>query len=107
MTTVPIREQVSDIDLELHINRWLTGYTDTIQRRAAARIMQNFLMSIDVTARITEDGYLQIVRAYNVHILFEGITAFEENDAKRKAVDLITGVPPANVNVIVEGVTPS
>ena len=104
---VPIREQVSDIDLEAAVNTWLSGYVDESRRRTVAKVLQNFLMSIDVTARITEDGYLQIVRAYNVHILFEGITAFEENDAKRKAVDLITGVPPANVNVIVEGVTPS
>lgn len=108
MTTVPIREQVSDIDLELHINRWLTGYTDTIQRRAAARIMQNFLLSIDFTARITGDGFIQIVRAYDVMIRFENLTAFDEMTAKQAALNLISlGETPSRVNVIVEGVTPS
>ena len=105
MTTVPISEQVSDIDLELHINRWLSGYTDILQRRAKAQVLQGFLLSIDFTARLTKDGYIQIVRAYNVHILFEGITAFEENDAKRKALDLIR-IGDAK-SVIIEGVTPS
>ena len=101
-----IREQVSDIDLELNINRWLTGYTGAV-RRAKAQTMQHFLLSIDFTARLTKDGYIQIVRAYNVHMLFEDVTAFDEAMAKKKVMELISGVPPIGMNIIVEGVTPS